>query len=138
LVVARALTTGLSSGPDDPASPWIVALVTVAVGCWLGWRAPRQRAELRTDELWCRNIATTFSLEWDRVESLVVSQRGPLTVIDIRARGLRRRLRVGAATRPTGDGAAVVLDMIRSHPVAGTLLLDPDDAPPEGDERNGR
>ena len=122
LVVLRAATTGLSSGPDDPASPWIVEVVTVALGFWLGWRATRQVAELRPDELRCRNVAASYAVDWDRVESLVVLRRGPVTVLDLRVRGLRRRLRVGAATRISAEEAEAVLDMFRAHPVAGGLL----------------
>lgn len=124
LVLARAVGTGLASGPDDPASPWIVAVVTVAVGCWLGWRAPTQRAELRPTELRCRNLATSFTIGWSQVESVVVLRRGPITTVDVRVRGLRRRLRVGAATRFTGHAADAVLDMIRAHPVAGAVLAE--------------
>lgn len=132
LVAFRALGAGLASGPDDPASPWLVAVVTIALGCWLGWRARTQRAELRPEVLRCRNLTTTFELGWERAEAVVVSRRGPITVFDVRVRGLRRRLRIGAATRLSGSGADVVIDMIRAHPVAGDLLLDPRD--PQFDE----
>lgn len=128
LVVGRALLSGLSSRPEDPVSPWIVAVVTIAVGFWLGWRAPSQRAELRPDELRSRNLTTTFSVEWDRIEAILVERRGPLSVVDIRAVGMRRRLRIGAATRFTGDGPEVVLDMFRAHPMASDLLLEHHDS----------
>ncbi|MBS1836192.1 MAG: hypothetical protein JST64_00685 [Actinobacteria bacterium] len=124
LVGIRAATTGLSAGPDDPASPWIVAVATVLLGCWLGWRAPSQRAELRVSELRCRNLVTSFSVDWAHVRSLVVVRRGPLTLVEVRISGHRRRLRVGAATRFTGESAEVVLDMLRAHPDAGSLLVD--------------
>lgn len=124
LVAWRAARDGLASGPDDPASPWIIAVLTIAAGCWLGWRAQRQWAELRRHDLRCRNLVTSFAVDWDRVESLVVVRRGPLVVIDIRIRGHRRRLRVGAATRFSGDAADAVVDMFRAHPEARRLLLD--------------
>lgn len=124
LVAARAATTGLDARPDDPVSPWLVAALTVVVGCWLGWRSPTQSAELRHDDLRCRNLTMSFHVDWDRVETLLVVRRGPLTFVDVRIRGHRRRMRIGAATRPTGAAADTVVDMIRAHPVAGSLLLD--------------
>lgn len=123
LVVARLVASGLSSGPDDPASPWIVAVLTVVVGCVLGWRALSQRAELRPDVLACRNVIGSFAVDWERVESIAVLRRGPLVVFDVRVRGLRRRLRIGAATRYAGVAADAVLDMLRAHPSARTRLV---------------
>lgn len=124
LVVARAASDGLSAGPDDPVSPWIVAIVTLGFGFWLGWRAPTQWARLRPDVLRCRNLVTHLTVDWDRVESLVVVRRGPLTMIEVRVRGHRRRIRIGAATRFSGESADAVIDMVRAHPVALSLLLD--------------
>ncbi len=132
LVAWRAARDGLASGPDDPVSPWIIAVLTIAAGCWLGWRAQRQWAELRPHELRCRNLVTSFAVDWDRVESLVVLRRGPVVAVDIRMRGHRRRLRIGAATRFSGDAADAVLDMLRAHPDARRLLLD-DSWEPESD-----
>lgn len=124
LVAARAAGTGLSAGPDDPASPWIVAVATIALGCWLGWRSPSQRAELLPSELRCRNLTSSYAVDWDHVSSLAVVRRGPLVLLEIRVSGHRRRLRIGAATRFAGDSAEVVLDVVRAHPSAGRLLLD--------------
>jgi hypothetical protein len=124
LVAARAATSGLSATSDDPVSPWIIAVLTIVVGVWLSYRSTSQRAELRDTGLVCRNLMTTFDVDWDRVEDLEVVRRGPLVVVEIRVRSLRRRLRLGAASRFAGDGADVVLDMIRAHPVAGALLVD--------------
>ena len=130
LIAARAARDGLRASPDDPVSPWIIAVVTVAVGGWLRWRALTQRAELGPDGLSCRNLVTSFEVDWDRVESLIVLRRGPLAMVDLRIRSHRRRLRVGAATRFSDESAEVVLDQIRAHPDAAARLIDPrDDAP---------
>ncbi len=127
LVAWRAMQDGLRSAPDDPVSPWVIALLTIAAGAWLGWRALTQWTELRRNELCCRNLVSRFAVDWDRVESLVVARRGPIVAIDVRIRGHRRRLRLGAATRFSGDAADAVLDMFRAHPDARRLLLDPAD-----------
>ncbi len=137
LVAWRAARDGLASGPDDPASPWIIAIVTIVFGCWLGWRALRQWTELRPHDLRCRNLVTSFAVDWDRVESLVVLRRGPVTAVDVRIRGHRRRLRVGAATRFGGHSADAVLDMFRAHPEARRLLLDDAWEPDVHDEDRG-
>lgn len=130
LVAFRALREGLHSGPDDPVSPWIVAVLTLAVGVWLGRRATTQRAELGSEGLTCRNLVTSFGVDWDRVDSLVVSRRGPLVIVDLRVRSHRRRLRVGAATRFSDESAEAVLDQFRAHPAARARLLDPRDEAP--------
>jgi hypothetical protein len=132
LVASRAARDGLSAGPDDPVSPWLVAAATVVAGCWLGWRALTQWAELRPHDLRCRNLVTSFAVDWDRVESLAVLRRGPVVAVDVRIRSHRRRLRIGAATRFAGPDADAALDMVRAHPEARRRLLD--DAPaPWGD-----
>ncbi len=82
LVAARAARDGLAATPDDPVSPWLLAVLTVGLGCWLGWRALGQRAELAPGDLRCRNLVTAFAVDWDRVESLIVTRRGPIVVID--------------------------------------------------------
>jgi hypothetical protein len=53
-----------------------------------------------------------------------VLRRWGLVVVDVRVRGMRRRLRLGAATRFGGDEADLVLDVLRAHPAAGALLSD--------------
>lgn len=124
LVAARAAASGLSATSDDPVSPWIIAVLTIVGAVWLSWRSTVQRAELNEVGLVCRNLVTTFHVDWDRVEELEVVRRGPLVMVEIRVRSLRRRLRLGAATRFAGDGSDVVLDVIRAHPAAGPLLVD--------------
>jgi hypothetical protein len=137
LVTWRAARDGLAAGPDDPVSPWLIAVATVLFGCWLGWRALTQWTELTPSDLRCRNLVTSFAVDWDRVEALVVLRRGPVTAIDLRIRSHRRRLRVGAATRFTGDTADAVLDMFRAHPEARRLLLDDAWGPDVRDEDRG-
>ncbi|UDY36005.1 hypothetical protein [Dermatobacter hominis] len=137
LVSWRAVRDGLGSGPDDPVPPWIVAVLTVLFGCWLGWRALTQWTELRPHDLRCRNLVTSFAVDWDRVESLVVLRRGPVTAIDVRIRSHRRRLRIGAATRFSGHAADAVLDMFRAHPEARRLVLDDEWEPDVHDEDPG-
>jgi hypothetical protein len=124
LVVGRALSSGLSATSDDPVSPWIVAVVTVAVGFALAYRALTQSTELGVDVLRCRNLLTTFDVDWDRVEDLEVVRRGPFVMVEVRIRSLRRRHRLGAATRFVGDGADVVLDVLRAHPRSAAVLVE--------------
>lgn len=124
LVGVRAASSGLSATGDDPVSPWIVAVLTVAAGAWLGWRSVTQHAVLGESTLWCRNLVTTFDVEWDRVEDLEVMRRGPVVVVEIRVRSMRRRHRLGAATRFPGENGEAVLDVVAAHPVAGALLVD--------------
>ena len=124
LVAFRALGPGLARTPDDPVPPWVLAVLTVVVGLGLTWRALTQRAELADDALTCRNLVTTFTVGWDQLDRLEVVRRPGLVVVDIHVRGLRRRHRIGAATRFTGDESDLVLDVLRAHPAAGALLVD--------------
>jgi hypothetical protein len=127
LVVLRATTSGLATTPDDPVPPWVVAVATVLAALAIAWRALTQRAELRDDRLVCRNTLSTFEVPWDRVDRLTRRTRAGLVTVDVEVSGLRRRLRLGAATRFAGEGADAVADVLRAHPVAGALL---DDAGP--------
>ncbi len=124
LVLGRALTSGLAATPDDPVSPWVIAVLTVAVGFGLSYRALTQSVELGPETLRCRNLLTTFHVDWDRVEDLEVVRRGPFVMVEVRIRSLRRRHRLGAATRFAGEGAEVVLDVVRAHPSAGAVLVE--------------
>lgn len=124
LVAARASTSGLASTADDPAPPLLLAAVTVALALVVSYRALTQRAELSGDRLACRNLLVTFEVPWDRVERLERRQRGGVVTVDVVVRNLRRPHRVGAATRFAGDGAQVVVDLLRAHPAAGALLVD--------------
>ena len=124
LVVYRAATSGLAATADDPVPPWVLAVLTVLVGCGLAWRAVTQRADLAEGGLVCRNLVTTFHVGWDRLDRLEVVRRPGLVVVDVHVHGLRRRHRVGAATRFPGDESDAVLDVVRAHPRAGALLVD--------------
>ena len=124
LVGYRAMSSGLSSGPDDPLPPWILAVVTVVAGVVIGWRAATQRALLDDEVLRCRNLLVTFELRWETIERLTTTRRFGITVIEIRMRGIHRRHRLGAATRFTGHEADAVRDVLTVHPGAGPLLTD--------------
>jgi hypothetical protein len=124
LVAYRAWGPGLARTADDPVSPWVLAVLTVAVGVGLSYRALTQRAVLGQDDLHCRNLLTTFTVGWDQLDRLEVVRRWGLVVIDVHVRGMRRRHRLGAATRVGGEESDVVLDVLRAHPLAGALLGD--------------
>ncbi len=122
LIWRGATTSGLSSTESDVISPWLVAALTLVVGLVLGWRAFTQRAELSADGLRCRNLTTSFALPWDRVERIEVVHRLGLVVLDVHLTGVRRRHRIGAATRFAGDEAVVVRDLVAAHPEASSKL----------------
>jgi hypothetical protein len=117
------------SGADDPIGPGGVAAVTLVGAALLGWRASTQRADLGTDDLWCRNLTVGFAVEWDRVEALRVVHRAPVVLVEVRVADLRRTHRLGAATRFAADrdGVAEVLAVLRDHPRAAAVLEE--DAP---------
>ena len=124
LIWFRTSRSGLSSGPDDPAPPVLIAVITLLAFLVLAWRAFTQRLELDQDGLHVRNLSVTFHLEWDRVERLDIVHRPGLQIIELRMPGTRRRHRLGAATRFRGDEAHAVLDALRAHPDAAALLED--------------
>ena len=125
LIASRAASSGLSSGPDDPIPPLVVAVVTIVVALVLSWRCLTQRASLDIDVLRCRNALVNFEIPWEQVERLDIVHRLGIVVIDVRILRLRRRHRIGAATRLAGAEAEAMLDMLRAHPVAASLLHDP-------------
>jgi len=124
LIWYRTAQSGLSSGPEDPAPPMLIAALTLVATAVLAWRAFTQRAELDEHGLHVRNLSVTFHLAWEQVERLEVVHRPGLQIIEIRMVGVRRRHRLGAATRFVGEEAHVVLDAVRAHPIARTLLVD--------------
>ena len=124
LIWFRTSRSGLSSGPDDPAPPILIAAITLIAVLVLAWRSLTQRAELDDVGLTSRNLSVTFHLEWQRIERLDVVHRPGLVIIEIRMTGVRRRHRLGAATRFPGDESRAVLDALRAHPVASALLED--------------
>jgi hypothetical protein len=125
LIASRAASSGLSAGPDDPIPPMLVAVLTVVVALVLSWRCLTQRASLDIDVLRCRNALVTFEIPWEQVERLDIVHRLGIVVIDVRIMRFRRRHRIGAATRLSGAEAEAMLDMLRAHPVAASLLHDP-------------
>ena len=125
LIWRGATGSGLSATESDPVSPWLVAAATLVGGLLLGWRAMTQRAELSSEGLHCRNLTHSFTAPWDRVERIEVVQRFGLVGYEVHVQGLRRRHRIGAATRFAGDEAAVVADLLAAHPGASSKL-DPD------------
>lgn len=124
LVAYRAAGPGLTRTADDPVSPWFVVAGTAVLAVWVSWRALTQRADLTPDALRCRNLSSTFEIDWDGVESLQVVRRPGVVVIDIRFVRMRRTHRLGAATRFPGPDAEAVLDTLRAHPMAAALLVE--------------
>lgn len=124
LIWFRTSQSGLRAGPDDPAPPLVIAAITLLAVLVLAWRALTQRAELDEDGLHVRNLSVTFHLEWERVERLDIVHRPGLQIIEVRMVGIRRRHRLGPATRFQGDEAHTMLDALRAHPVAASLLED--------------
>jgi hypothetical protein len=126
LVWFRTAQSGLGSTPDDPVPPVFVAVLTLVIVVVLAWRALTQRAVLDDAGLHSRNLTVTYHLDWDKIERLDVVERPGLQIIEVRMRGMRRRHRLGAATRFGGDEAHAVLDAVRAHHIARELLRDPD------------
>ncbi|MHB1139776.1 MAG: hypothetical protein ACYC2O_12530 [Microthrixaceae bacterium] len=126
LIWFRTSQSGLSAGPDDPVPPIVVAGLTLVAALVLAWRALTQRAVLDGSGLRSRNLTVTYRLEWEKVERLDVVERPGLQIIEVRMRGMRRRHRIGAATRFSGDEAHTVLDALRAHHIARELVRDPD------------
>ena len=124
LIAYRAAGSGLSAGPDDPVSPLVVAAFTLVGALVVSFRALTQDASLGETSLRCRNVLSNFEVEWARVESLEVRRRLGLVIVEVRIRGLRRRHRLGAATRFAGHESEAVLDVLRAHPSAGMLLIE--------------
>lgn len=132
LVGVRAATAGLARAAEDPLPPAVVAAATVVGAGVLGWRAWTQRARLDASGLRVRNLTVSFDLTWDQVERLQLERRLGLQVVEIRMRHLRRRHRLGAATRVVGPTADAVRVALGTHPDAGQLLDDT-----VGDDRAG-
>ena len=126
LIWFRTSRSGLSAGPDDPVPPVVVAVLTLVAALVLSWRALTQHAVLDGTGLHSRNLTVTYRLEWEKVERLDVVERPGLQIIEVRMHGMRRRHRLGAATRLGGDEAHAVLDALRAHHVARELLRDAD------------
>ena len=137
LVGFRVAAAGLTRTSEDPLSPVVLAAATVIGACVLGWRAWTQRARLDATGLHVRNLTVSFDLAWDQIERLQVERRLGLQVVEIRMLHLRRRHRLGAATRIEGPTADAVLIALGTHPDAGRLL-DDSSGDPGDDVTDGR
>lgn len=123
VLVGSALTRGgTAAGPDSPISPlWIAGFTLVLAGV-LAWRAWTQVAVLDSEGLCSRNLSSTVRLPWSSVEELAVLRGTGVRSIEVRVRGLRRSVRLGAATRLTGEQSEHVQALLSAHPCAGALL----------------
>lgn len=122
LLGQRLAADGFRRQQGEPASPWLVAAVTVALAVFVTWRALTQRAEVHRDRVRCQNLLVTFEVDWADIERLEVVHRLGLAVVEIHVRNLRRRHRLGAATRCAGPESEELLGLLGSVPAAGVLL----------------
>ncbi len=122
LLGQRLATDGMRQQEGEPASPWLVALLTLALAVFVTWRALTQRAEVHRDRVRCQNLLVTFEVDWADVERLEVVRRLGLVVVEIHVRNLRRHHRLGAATRLVGPDSDELLGLLGSVPAAGALL----------------
>ncbi len=122
LLGQRLAVDGLRQQEGEPASPWVVAALTVVLAGFVTWRALTQRAEVHPDRVRCRNLLVTFEVAWADVERLEVVRRLGLVVVEVHVRNLRRRHRLGAATRFSGPESDELLGLLGSVPAAGALL----------------
>lgn len=122
LVTFGASRGAMEPGVDSPVSPWVVAVLTIVGSIVLSWRSLTQEAILDDEELVCRNLTSTVRLHWSAIEELRCMHRSSLLLVEIHLRGSRRRLRIGAATRPLGADADAVVALLAAHRRAGALL----------------
>ena len=122
LLGQRLAADGFRRQQGEPASPWLVAAVTVVLAAFVTWRALTQRAEVHRDRVRCRNLLVTFEVDWADVERLEVVRRLGLAAVEIHVRNLRRRHRLGAATRFAGPESQELLGLLGSVAAAGVLL----------------
>ncbi len=122
LVSVGAARGAMSTGPDSPLSPWLVAVGTLAGAIVLSWRALTQTAVLDDEGLVSRNLTSTVRLHWSTIDELRCVHRPGVVVVEIHLRGSRRRLQLGAATRWSGHEADEVAAALAGHPRAGALL----------------
>lgn len=123
LVVAGASRGAMERTADDPVSPWIIAVLTLAGAVLLSWRALTQHATLDDELLVSRNLTSTARLHWSTIEELRCVHRPGLVLVEIHLHGTRRRFRLGAATRWPGAGSEQVVQLLAAHPRAGALLV---------------
>jgi len=122
LLGQRLAADGFRRQQGEPASPWLVAALTVVLAAFVTWRALTQRAEVHRDRVRCQNLLVTFEVDWADVERLEVVHRLGLAVVEIHVRNLRRRHRLGAATRFVGTESEELLGLLGSVPAAGALF----------------
>lgn len=124
LVLVGLARGGLTTAPDEPVPPAAVAVLTLLAAIVLSYRSLNQCAELAPDRLVCRNLLVSFAVEWERVDALVVVRRPGVRFVELHVSDLRRRHRVGAATRFGSEHGDDVLGVLRSHPRAAAVLVD--------------
>lgn len=122
LLGQRLAADGFRRQEGEPASPWLVAAVTLVLAAFVTWRALTQRAEVHRDRVRCQNLLVTFEVDWADVERLEVVHRMGLAVVEIHVRNLRRHHRLGAATRFAGPESEALVGLLGSVPAAGVLL----------------
>ena len=122
LLGQRLAADGFHQQEGEPASPWLVALLTLVLAGFVTWRALTQRAEVHRDRVRCQNLLVTFEVDWADVERLEVVHRLGLAVVEVHVRNLRRHHRLGAATRFAGPESEALLGLLGSVPAAGALL----------------
>lgn len=124
VVLVGAARGGLVASAEDPVPPAAVAALSV-LGCIvLGYRALSQRVVLGEHSLRSRNVLVSYGVEWQRVEALVVVHRPGLWTVELDVADLRRRQRLGAASRFDEQSFAEVLEALRSHPSAAGVLVE--------------
>ena len=133
LLGQRLAADGFRQQEGEPASPWLVAVVTVLLAVFVTWRALTQRAEVHPGRVRCQNVLVTFEVDWADVERLEVVRRLGLVVVEVHVRNLRRRHRLGAATRFAGPESDELLELLGSVPAAGALLAAATAGGPDGD-----
>lgn len=136
LLGQRLATDGMRQQEGEPTSPWLVAVVTLLLAAFVTWRALTQRAEVFRDRVRCQNLLVTFEVDWADVERLEVVRRLGLVVVEIHVRNLRRRHRLGAATRLVGPESDELLGLLGSVPAAGALLARSDHGESEQDHED--
>jgi hypothetical protein len=123
VLVGSALTRGSTAADaDSPIAPVWIAVLTLAVATVLARRAWTQVAVLDRDGIRTRNVTSTVRVPWQSVEELSVLRGTGVRAVEVQVRGLRRSVRLGAATRWSGPLAEAVTAQLRSHPRAGALL----------------
>lgn len=122
LLGQRLATDGMRQQEGEPASPWLVAVLTLVLAVFVTWRALTQRAEVHRERVRCQNLLVTFEVDWADVERLEVVRRLGLVVVEVHVRNLRRHHRLGAATRFVGPESDELIGLLGSVPAAGALL----------------